>query len=72
MILTAVLRLGISDVRAVAVAGDTGYDVLAARRSGARTAAGVLTGAHGADALLEHGATHVIDSVADLPGLIGL
>ena len=36
MILTAVLRLAVQDVRAVAVAGDTADDMPAGRRAGAR------------------------------------
>lgn len=72
MVLTAVLRLGISDVRAVAVAGDTAYDMLAGRRAGASVVAGVRTGAHDADALRAGGATHVLGSVVELPGLLGL
>lgn len=71
MILTAALRLGVSDVRAIAVAGDTGYDMLAGFRSGASVVAGVLTGAHDEETLLAHGATCVLDSVADLPDLLG-
>lgn len=72
MVLTAVLRLGVSDVRAVAVVGDTGYDMLAGRRAGASIVAGVLTGAHDKDTLTTHGATHVLGSVAELPALLGV
>ena len=46
MILTAVLRLGVTDVRAVAVAGDTANDLWAGWHAGASVVAGVLTGAH--------------------------
>lgn len=70
MILTAGLRLGVSDVRAIAVVGDTGYDMLAGVRAGASVVAGVLTGAHGQRTLSGHGATHVLESVADLPGAL--
>jgi phosphonatase-like hydrolase len=73
MVLAAFLRTGaVDDVRDMAVAGDTAYDMLSGRRSGAATVAGVLTGAHDAPALREHGATHVLASVADLPALLGL
>jgi phosphoglycolate phosphatase len=72
LVLTAVLRLAVDDVRAVAVAGDTSYDVLSGRRAGASVVAGVLTGAHDRAALLAAGATHVLDSVADLPGLLAV
>ncbi|MFB9555425.1 phosphonatase-like hydrolase [Streptomyces roseoviridis] len=68
MVLTALLRTGaVDDVRRIAVAGDTAYDVLSGVRSGAGIVAGVLTGAHGERALTEHGATHVLPSVAALP-----
>lgn len=70
MILTAALRLQIDDVRAIAVCGDTESDMLSGRRAGARTVVGTLTGAHDRPRLLAAGATHVIDSVADLPDLI--
>lgn len=70
MIQTAARRVGVADPRRVAVAGDTGYDVLAGTRSGASVIAGVLTGAHDARTLAEHGATHVLESVADLPAVV--
>lgn len=70
LVLTAVLRLGIDDVRTVATAGDTAFDVLCGLRAGASVVAGVLTGAHDRAALEEAGATHVLESVRDLPGLV--
>jgi phosphoglycolate phosphatase len=70
MILTAVLRLGIGDVRAVAVAGDTASDLLAGWRAGAGIVAGVLTGAHGRPEFLAVPHTHILESVADLSGLV--
>ncbi|MEV0711169.1 phosphonatase-like hydrolase [Nocardia aurea] len=70
LVLTAALRAEVSDVAAVAVVGDTASDMLSGLRAGASLRAGVLTGAHRAPALREAGATHVIDSVADLPALL--
>ncbi|MBO3746049.1 HAD-IA family hydrolase [Streptosporangiaceae bacterium NEAU-GS5] len=70
MVLTALLRLGLEDVRHVAVAGDSESDMLCGRRAGASIVAGVLTGVHSRDRLLSGGATHIIESIADLPGLI--
>lgn len=68
LVLAALLRTGAADdVREIAVAGDTSYDVLCGRRSGAAVVAGVLTGAHDEAALRGAGATHVLASVADLP-----
>ncbi|MFG2834726.1 phosphonatase-like hydrolase [Streptomyces zaomyceticus] len=71
MVLAALLRTGaVDDVRRIAVAGDTSYDMLSGVRSGAGTVAGVLTGAHDETALRAHGATHVLASVVELPALI--
>ncbi|MEV0681584.1 phosphonatase-like hydrolase [Actinosynnema sp. NPDC050436] len=70
MVLAAVLGLGLADVRDVAVVGDTPSDVLAGLRSGARVVAGVLTGAGSRAALADAGATHVLDSIRDLPAVL--
>ncbi|MFB7052241.1 phosphonatase-like hydrolase [Streptomyces vinaceus] len=71
MVLAAFLRTGAADdVRDVVVAGDTAYDMLCGRRAGAGIVAGVLTGAHDRAALTEHGATHVLESIADLPAAL--
>jgi phosphoglycolate phosphatase len=70
MVLHAVLRLGIEDVRQVAVIGDSESDMLCGRRAGASVVAGVMTGVHSRERLLKGGATHILDSIADLPGLI--
>ncbi|MEU3879888.1 phosphonatase-like hydrolase [Streptomyces californicus] len=71
MVLAAFLRTAaVDDVRRIAVAGDTSYDMLSGVRSGAGIVAGVLTGAHDEGQLTRHGATHVLRSVADLPDLI--
>ncbi len=70
MILQAVLRLHIDDVAEVAVVGDTTSDLVAGSRSGASMVVGVLTGAHDRTELETAPHTHIIDSVADLPGLL--
>ncbi|WP_169949154.1 HAD family hydrolase [Microbispora sp. H11081] len=70
MVLTAVLRSGVDDVRQVAVAGDSESDMLCGRRAGASVVAGVLGGVHSKERLLGGGATHIIDSIADFPGLV--
>ncbi|MFG2332230.1 phosphonatase-like hydrolase [Streptomyces sp. NPDC048604] len=71
MVLAALLRTGaVDDVRRLVVAGDTSYDMLSGSRAGAGLVAGVLTGAHDEAALREHGATHVLGSVTELPRLI--
>jgi phosphoglycolate phosphatase len=72
LVLTALLRAEADDVTAVAVAGDTASDMESGRRAGASIRAGVLTGTHPTDTLRRAGATHVLDSVRDLPALLGL
>ena len=72
LVLTAVLRLGVDDVARVAVVGDTASDITSGLRAGATVVAGVLTGAHDAAALTAAGATHVLDSITDLPSVLGL
>jgi phosphoglycolate phosphatase len=68
----AALQLGLADLRALAVAGDTRSDMVAATRSGATWRIGVRSGADDTTALLSAGATHVIDTVVALPQLVGL
>ncbi len=70
MILTAALRLRVDDVRHIAVCGDTESDIRSGLRAGASVVAGALTGAHDRQRLEAAGATHVIDSIADLPDLV--
>ncbi len=70
MILTAVIRLEIGDVRQVAVVGDTASDLLAGWRAGAGIVAGVLTGAHGRTDFEAVPHTHILESVTDLSGLV--
>jgi phosphonatase-like hydrolase len=70
MILTAVLRLEVDDVREVAVAGDTASDLIAGTRAGAGVVAGVLTGAHGRAELERAPHTHIIGSIADFPAIL--
>ena len=72
MVLASVLRLAIDDVAHVAVVGDTAADVRSGRAAGARIVAGVLSGSDDATRLLEAGATHVLDTIADLPALLGV
>lgn len=70
LVLAAALLAEVSDISAVAVVGDTSSDILSGRRAGASLLVGVLTGAHSENQLREAGATHVLDSVADLPPII--
>ncbi|WUV13386.1 HAD hydrolase-like protein [Amycolatopsis sp. NBC_01488] len=68
LVLTAALRLEVTDVRRIAVVGDTASDVLCGLRAGASVVAGVLTGAGRREDFLE--ATHVLDSVSELPAVL--
>jgi len=70
MVLHAVMALGVDDVAAVAVAGDTASDLLSGWRAGAGVVAGVLTGAHGRDELAAAPHTHLLDSIVELPRLV--
>jgi phosphoglycolate phosphatase len=70
LVLTAVLRLGVEDVRAVAVAGDTVNDLTAGYRAGAGVVAGVLSGAHTRAELETAPHTHILATIAELPGVI--
>ena len=70
LVLTAILRLGVGDVRDVAVATASESGVLAARRAGAGLVAGVLTGVHAAARLRRAGATHLLADIGDLPDLV--
>jgi phosphoglycolate phosphatase len=68
-VLTAMLRLGAADVREVAVVSATPDGVLSGYRAGARILVGLGAGRRAA-ALLEAGATHVLDSITALPDFI--
>jgi phosphoglycolate phosphatase len=68
--LAAMLRVGVGNVREIAVVDATGAGVECGRCAGASVVAGVLTGPHPAARLRAAGATHVLDSVADLPQLL--
>jgi len=70
LVLKAVLELEADAVANVAVAGDTAYDMTTGIAAGAGIVAGVLTGAHGKDQLQAAGATHVLSSIRELPGLL--
>jgi phosphoglycolate phosphatase len=70
MILAAVISLAVDDVARVAVLGDTSSDLLSGSRAGAGIVAGVLTGAHGRAELTSVPHTHILSSVADLPGIL--
>jgi phosphoglycolate phosphatase len=70
LVLSAMLRLGVGDVRETAVADGTENGILCGRRAGAGVVAGVLTGTHTAERLRGAGAHHLLASIADLPDLL--
>jgi len=70
LVLTAVLRLGIGDVRDVAVVTASESGVLAARRAGARLVVGVLGDGSDDRRLRRAGATHLLADLGELPDLI--
>lgn len=70
LILTALLRLEIDDVRQVAVLGDTANDIVSGHRAGARVVAGTLTGAHDEGQLRAAEPTHLVPTVADFADLL--
>jgi phosphoglycolate phosphatase len=70
LMLTAMLRLGVTDVRDAVFAGGTESGILCGKRSGAGIVAGILTGGHTAVRLQGAGATHLLDTIADLPSLL--
>ncbi|MFH5211851.1 phosphonatase-like hydrolase [Antrihabitans sp. NCIMB 15449] len=70
LILTAILRLGIDDVKNVAVLGDTTSDIASGLAAGSAIVAGTLTGAHDEAQFRAAGATHVVATVGDFADLL--
>jgi phosphonatase-like hydrolase len=71
LILRAMAVTGVAAAGRVASVGDTMLDLQAGHRAGVRWNVGVLSGAHGRDALEAAPHTHLIDSVAFLPRVFG-
>jgi phosphonatase-like hydrolase len=70
LILSAVLRLGIGDVRDVVVVTASEGGLLSAQRAGTRFIVGVLNDVDDASRLRRAGATHLLADVGDLPDLV--
>jgi len=70
LILTAVLRLGIDDVRDVAVVTASEGGAFSARRAGARLVVGMLGDTSDANRLRRAGATHLLADIGELPALV--
>ena len=71
MILRCMELTGVASAASVASVGDTMLDLQAGRNAGVRYNIGVLTGAHGRETLAAQPHTHLLESVADLPALLG-
>ncbi|HEY1916814.1 MAG TPA: HAD family phosphatase [Streptosporangiaceae bacterium] len=72
LVLTALIRLKAGAVSEMAVASGSVSGITAGRRAGARVVAGVLTGPHTPARLRQAGATHLIETIAELPDLLAL
>jgi phosphonatase-like hydrolase len=72
MIQTLMARLGVRDSRNVAKVGDTPVDLEEGTNAGCGRVIGVTRGTHSREQLLVYPHTDLIDSVADLPRLLGL
>lgn len=70
LILTAALRLGIGDVRDLAVVTASEGGVLSAQRAGSRFVVGVLSDVDDASRLRRAGATHLLADIGELPDLL--
>lgn len=70
LVLTAVLQLGIGDVREVAMVTASEGGVLSARRAGVRLIVGVLGDADDGSRLRRAGATHLLADIGELPDLV--
>ena len=70
LILTAVLRLGIGDVRDVAMVTASEGGMMAAQRAGSRFAVGMLSDIDDAARLRRAGATHLLADIGELPDLL--
>ena len=70
LVLTAILRLGVGDVRDVAVVTPSESGVMCARRAGARVVIGVLSGVHDGRRLRRSGAIHLLADLGQLPDLL--
>ncbi|HET7036861.1 MAG TPA: HAD family hydrolase [Thermomicrobiaceae bacterium] len=72
LIYQAMMALEVGDIARVAVAGDTPLDLQAGNNARAGWVIGVLSGAHGVATLGATPHTHLLPSIAALPGVVGL
>jgi len=72
MIFSLMQRLGVTDARQVAKIGDTPSDLEEGMRAGCGLVIGVLRGTHTREELEPHPHSHFIDTIAELPALLGI
>ena len=72
MIFQLMDQLGVTDARAVVKVGDTPVDLEQGRRAGCGLVIGVLGGTHTREQLELYPHSHLIDTIALLPGLLAL
>jgi phosphonatase-like hydrolase len=72
MIEKAMIDLAVSDPKRVAKVGDTPSDLEEGNAAGCGMVIGVTGGSHTAEQMRPHRHTHLIHTVADLPGLLGV
>jgi phosphoglycolate phosphatase-like HAD superfamily hydrolase len=64
--------LGVSDPKRVAKVGDTPSDLEEGTNAGCGVVVGVTRGSHTAAQLEPFGHTHLIESVTEMPALLGI
>ncbi len=72
MVEKAIRDLDISEASRVAKVGDTPSDLQEGTNAGCGVVIGVTEGSHTAEQLKPHKHTHLVASVADVPGVLGL
>jgi phosphoglycolate phosphatase-like HAD superfamily hydrolase len=72
MIRQLMLRCGVTDPLCVAKVGDTPADLQEGFNAGCRWVVGVTGGTHTRLELESHPHTHLVDTIRDIPGLLGL
>ncbi len=72
MIRELMLRCGVTDPLSVAKVGDTPVDLQEGRNAGCGLVVGVTGGTHTRRELEPYPHTHLVDTIRDVPGLLGL
>lgn len=72
LVLTAAQRLGVDDIGAVVVVGDTPSDIASGLAAKAGLVLGVLTGSGDAASLRDAGAMGILDEISELPAVLSV